>query len=503
MKIKILIIITLFLNLIAFAQPEIAWQNHFGSTQDDYAYSIVQTIDGGFVMAGYTLGSNVDVTNHHGGRDFWVVKTNSSGNLQWQKALGGAGTEVAFSIIQTSDNGYIVAGYANSFDGDITESFGGEDIWVVKLDSSGNLQWQKSYGNSNHQRAFSIIPTSGGGYVLTGVTRIDANDTDYIVIKLDNVGNVEWQYNYSYDTNNSNDEAHTIVQTLDGGYIVTGYSVLFEHLGLNYSDAWVIKLNSSGIAQWDIRYGGSLIDSLWDIQPSSDGGYIMAGYSSSTDGDITNNNGGEDYWVVKIDAMGNLQWQKSLGGSNSERAFSVRETTDGGYIVSGYTQSNDGDITNAKGSQDGWIVKLDNSGNLQWQKILGGTQSDIIRSIIQTTNSGYITIGNTSSNDSGVGNVVGRHDFWIVRFGPETLGVNDSQTDYERLLVYPNPSNGKIHLSTPFQGVLNYELTDINGRVFQKGILENNTINYQLNSGLYLLQLKNAEITITKKIIVD
>lgn len=234
MKTKLFIFIALFIALKTLAQPEITWQKNYGSTLNDNAYAIEQTLDGGYVMAGYASLSTGDVTNHHGGRDFWVVKTDATGNLQWQKALGGSGTDVAFSIHQTTDNGYIVAGYANSNDGDITQSFGLEDIWVVKLDNSGNLQWQKNYGDGNHQRAFSIVQTTDGGYVLTGVTRIDSNDTDYIVIKLSAIGNIEWQNNYSYDNNNSSQEAHTIIQTTDGGFILTGYTTTAEQQGVEF-----------------------------------------------------------------------------------------------------------------------------------------------------------------------------------------------------------------------------------------------------------------------------
>ncbi|WP_445733424.1 T9SS type A sorting domain-containing protein [Mariniflexile sp.] len=500
MKTKLYIFIALFITLKALAQPEIAWQKIYGSTIDDYAYAIEQTLDGGYVMAGYASGSNGDVTNHHGNRDFWVVKTDASGNLQWQKALGGSITDVAFSINQTTDNGYIVAGHTNSSDGDITESFGREDIWVVKLDDLGNLQWQKSYGDGNAQRAFSIVQTKDGGYVLAGYTFIGTSETDAIVIKLDAIGNVEWQNNYRYDNNSSFDEAQNIKQTIDGGYIVVGSTNPYENL-VNTSDFWVLKLDAQGNVEWDSRLGGSGVEEALDVQQLSDASYIVVGFTFSNDGDITGNHGQEDYWIVKLDTTGNLEWQKTMGGTETDRAFSVRETIDGGYIVSGYTESNDGDITNAQGSYDGWIVKLDTTGNLQWQKILGGTQSDFITSIIQTTDDGYITIGETSSDDSGAGDTIGGHDFWIVKFEPETLGINSPTIEGFVSIIYPNPTSNYINIKSEIT-ITKIEIFDLLGKQILTTGTQNQLDVSGFQAGIYLIKLYSENRHSIKKIVI-
>ena len=503
MKTKLFIFIALFTTLKGLAQPEIAWQKHYGSTLNDYAYAIEQTLDGGYVMTGYVSGSGGDVTNNQGGRDFWVVKIDAFGNLEWQKALGGSGTEEPFSIHQTTDNGYIVAGHTNSIDGDITESFGNNDIWVVKLDNLGNIQWQKSYGDGNHQRAFSIVQTTDGGYALTGYTYIGGTtESDVIVIKLDAIGNVEWQNTYDYGNNNLSQDHRAIIQTTDGGYILAGYTTTAEQLGLNFTDAWVVKLNATGNIEWSERYGGSLAEDLLDIQQTSDGGYVMAGYSSSTDGDFTNNNGGEDYWVVKIDSSGNLQWQKTLGGTKRDRAFSVRETLAGGYIVAGYTESNDGDITNAQGSLDGWIVKLDNTGNLQWQKILGGTQGDYVYAIEQTTDGGYITIGGTSSDDSGIGDTFGGYDFWVVKFGPETLGINNHTIEEFASIIYPNPTSEYINIVSEIL-ITKIEIFNLLGKQILTTGNQSQLDVSSYQAGIYVIKLYSENQYSIKKIVIN
>jgi hypothetical protein len=251
------------------------------------------------------------------------VKLSGSGEIQWRKILGGSGAEEAFSIQQTSDEGYIVVGYS--------ESNISLDCFVVKLSESGAIQWQKILGGSGGEQWTSIQQTSEGGYIVAGS---------------------------SY----SNDGA------------VTG-----NHGDL---DIWVVKLNGNGEIQWEESLGGSGEDNGGLFQ-TADEGYIVAGYSESNDGDVTGHHGDagvSDYWVVKLSESGAIQWQKSLGGNDSDEASSIiQQTSNGGYIVAGSSLSTDGDVTGHHGDAgvaDYWVVKLSESGAIQWQKSLGGSDSD-------------------------------------------------------------------------------------------------------------------------------
>ncbi|MDD4248563.1 MAG: PKD domain-containing protein, partial [Methanosarcina sp.] len=398
-----------------------------GGSGGEYAQSIQQTSDGGYIVAGDSNSNDGNVTGNHGGSDYWVVKLDTTGNIVWQKSLGGSSYDNAYSIQQTSDGGYIVAGESNSNDGDVTGNHGGFDYWVVKLDTTGNIVWQKSLGGSGGELAESIQQTSDGGYIVAGYSRSTDGDVtgnhggyDYWVVKLDTTGNIVWQKSLG---GSDHDYAYSIQQTSDGGYIVAGDSrsndgdVTGNHGGY---DSWVVKLDTTGNIVWQKCLGGSISDNAYSIQQTSDGGYIVAGYSGSTDGDVTGNHGEFDYWVVKLDTTGNIVWQKSLGGSDDEYAESIQQTSDGGYIVAGESNSNDGDVTGNHGESDYWVVKLDTTGNIVWQKSLGGSDWDDAYSIQQTSDGGYIVAGESDSNDGDVTGNHGGYDYWVVKFAPQT-----------------------------------------------------------------------------------
>ncbi|HEX5651715.1 MAG TPA: hypothetical protein VFX58_01495, partial [Chitinophagaceae bacterium] len=214
--------------------------------------------------------------------------------IQWQKAMGGSGYEGASSIQQTTDGGYIVAGITGSNDGDVSGSHGVWDYWIVKLAATGNIQWQRCLGGSGQDYASSIEQTTDGGYIVAGSSY--SNDGD-----------------------------------VSGNHGV--------------SDAWIVKLAASGNIQWQRCLGGSDVEGAYSIEQTTDGGYIVSGSTSSNDGDVSGNHGVSEAWIVKLDATGNIQWQRCLGGSGDEGAYSIEQTTDGGYIVSGSTSSNDGDVS--------------------------------------------------------------------------------------------------------------------------------------------------------------
>ena len=412
--------ILLLIGSSVFAQqgPAIEWQKTLGGVARDEAYSIQQTVDGGYIVAGWTDSNDGDLSGNNGNSDFWVVKLDDSGNLSWQKTLGGSANDQATSIQQTFDGGYIVTGWTLSNDGDVSGKNGSNDFWVVKLNGSGDLSWQKTLGGSAFDQATSIQQTADGGYIVAGGT--DSNDgdvsgnngdIDFWVVKLDDSGNLSWQRALGGAIW---DIARSIQQTADGGYIVTGST--FDQSDMNdnggsYLDFWVVKLDGSGRMKWEKALGGFTFDEAHSIQQTFDGGYIVTGWTYSNDGDVSGNNGANDFWVVKLNGSGDLVWQKALGGSADDEAYSIQQTADGGYIVGGLATSNNGDVSGNHGGWDFWVVKLNGSGDLIWQKALGGSAYDKATSIQQTADGGYIVAGWTDSNDGDISGNHGDRDF--------------------------------------------------------------------------------------------
>jgi hypothetical protein len=304
------------------------------------------------------------------------------------KAIGGEKFDAGVSLIQTSDGGYAIAGYTESF------GAGEKDVYVVKLDANGNLQWTKTIGGPESEEGNSLIQTSDGGYAITGYTRsFGAGEWDVYVVKLDANGNLQWTKTIGgkgWDVGNS------LIQTSDGGYAITG---LTQSFGAGGADVYVVKLDASGNLQWTKTFGGKNDDGGISLVQTSDGDYAIAGSTRSFGA------GEADVYVVKLDANGNLQWTKTIGGKKHDVGSSLIQTSDGGYAITGATKSF------GAGEADVYVVKLDAKGNLQWTKTIGGKSADGGRSLIQTSDGGYVIAGSTTSFGAGWINV----DVYVVK----------------------------------------------------------------------------------------
>jgi len=413
---------TLTIAQFAAAQPALQWQRSVGGTAQDNGNAIIQTSDGGYAMAGFTKSNNGDASGHHGLGDAWVVKISNTGTLQWQKCLGGTGEDQAFSIQQTADGGYITAGYTGSNNGDVHGYHGSRDAWVVKLDGTGTIQWQKCLGGSNYDEAYSVVQTNDGGYVVAGYTASNDGDAsglhgmyDAWVVKLSGTGSIQWQQCLG---GTGQDWAYAIRQTADGGYVLAANTNSTDgDVSGNHGnwDAWVLKLSATGALQWQKCLGGTAEEKAYAILQAADGGYAVAGYTESNNGDVSGYHGSRDAWVIKLNGTGTLQWQKCLGGTNFDEALSLLQTADGGYAMAGYSGSNDGDVSGNHGSYDNWAVRLDGTGGLLWQKCFGGTGSDYAYAMQQTTGGGYIMAASTQSNNGDVSGNHGGWDAWVTK----------------------------------------------------------------------------------------
>ena len=401
---------------------QFTWQKCYGGSENDWPVSVINTSDGGYLVGGQTYSDDGDVSGNHGYLDIWIVKLDASRNLVWQRCLGGSYEDTIKSVIQTSDGGYLVNGETDSDDGDVSGYQGRTDIWVVKLDSSGDLVWQKCLGGSRSDYSSSVIQTADGGFLVQGNTYSNNGNVtgnhgqlDIWVVKLDSSGNLTWQRCLG---GSSSETGYQVLKTSDGGYLVNGETlsdngdVLGNHGQL---DIWVVKLDGTGALTWQRCLGGTDGDSSNSIHQTGDGGYLVDGSTQSNDGNVSGNHGNLDIWVAKLDSAGALTWQRCLGGLADEWPYSVFLTTDGGYLINGYTESNDTNVTGNHGQRDIWVVKLDTAGNPVWQRCLGGTDDDYPRTILQTADGGYLLRAMTYSNNGDVSGLHGQMDYWIVK----------------------------------------------------------------------------------------
>lgn len=509
MKKLLLTIFTLCFTLNTNAQaPNIEWQNNFGGTASEYANAVLQTSDNGFFVIGQTPSNNIDVSgNHSTSDDAWLIKLDSSGDLLWQKCFGGTGSEQGFSIISTNDGNYVFAGSASSNNNDVSGGNGSNDFWVVKFNATGTILWQKCYGGTSYEWAYGVKQASDNGYYVVGATASINNDvsgnfggvTDGWVIKLDENGELLWQKCLG---GTGTDAIRDVLTTADGGCIVVGYTNSVDNNAVGNhgnNDVLVVKLNSSGTVEWSKCYGGTSADSGQKIITTNDGNYIFVGTAGSNNNDVSGSNGGQDIWVVKINTSGNIIWQKCFGSSYSDIGRSIAKTSDGNYVLTGEVNGNNGDVSgaNANGFADVWIVKIDDLGNLLWQKCVGGINADSSSAIQQTTDGGYIIAGSTFATDNVTTN--GLYDYYVVKLESDALGIPEFNST---IGLYPNPSNHKIHFSELLKNV---EIYDYLGRRVKSTLEMIDFIEVNdLQKGNYLLKGKTTEGTIvSKKIIIN
>lgn len=350
---KFCFILLAIFPVISFSQaPIIKWLNSFGGSNVDMAYALSKTTAGGFITAGYATSKDGDVLNNHTfrvGGDYWVVNVDSLGNKLWARTYGGNNEDEAFAIENTKDGGYIIAGMSNSNDTNITNPHGNLDYWIVKINKNGNKVWEHAYGGTDNDYGKDIKQTPDGGYLVAG---------------------------YTYSTNGDVSGNH------------------------GNGDAWVLKLDKTGNIVWKKCYGGSKDDQISKMQLTSDGGCILIGSSGSNDGDVSGNHGGTiDIWIIKLDVNGSLQWQKCMGGSNDDNGFAIKVTPEGGYVIAGSSGSSDGDLASLPHSfnQDFWLVKLKSDASIEWQKVYGGGGDDVAIDVIVTPPGDYIFSGLTDN----------------------------------------------------------------------------------------------------------
>jgi serine/threonine protein kinase len=362
----------------------LSWDKTFGGKNRDYARSIIESNEGGYIVAGNT----VIIGPEYG--DFKVIKINGKGEIEWEKKYGGKYDDEGTSIIHTADGGYIVGGNTWS------KGTGATDIWLIKINKEGEILWDTTFGGKSFENFSSIFQTFDKGFVVAGSTESKGSGgKDFWIIKVNNTGEKQWDKTFG---GSSFDEANSIIQTNEGGYLVAGQTY---SKGAGNADGWLIKLNSKGEKQWDKTFGGTKYDHLKSIIQTNEGGYLVVGQTGSKGA------GSSDGWLVKLNSKGEKQWDKTYGGSRDDDLECIIQTTDGGYMLTGTTRSK------GAGNLDIWLIKLNDTYLNEWDKTFGGKSYDIVKSIIQTTDNGYMMAGYTGSKGAG------DSDIWLIKIDKE------------------------------------------------------------------------------------
>jgi hypothetical protein len=351
------------------------WQKSLGGTGDDRARGLCQTADGGYAIIGDSGSDDGDVTGHIGSADtidVWVVKLDDQGNIQWERSYGGTGLDSGVDIKQTENGDFVLGSDTWSFNGDVSQNKGSSDFWFTRVDSAGVIQWERSFGGSSSDRlrAFQLAPD--GGIIAIGLTTSDDGDITFNtstilpaiwVIKIDSIGNKEWDKCFSgigFSLNQGND----IQNTPDGGFILNSYTNATNGniaCTNGTAESWVAKLDDTGNVEWSHCYGGPGVEFGKTVRLTPDGGYLISSSTDGAGGLVSNHIGGTDCWIVKTDSLGNVEWDGTYGGTEAEVLTTAIPAPDGGYILGAESGSNDVDVSGhhgALGDNDIWIVKL-------------------------------------------------------------------------------------------------------------------------------------------------
>lgn len=493
----------------SYAQ-DILWEKTIGGKHADYLFDAIPTADYGFLLAGSSLsrktGSKTD--DNSGDLDYWLWKMDEDGKLDWQKSFGGSGADFLHSIQLTPDGGFILGGHSESEKGFHKKDSckGKSDYWIIKLDAKGNEQWQKTIGGNSMEQFKTIINTRDGGYLIGGSsnsgisgdkTEKSRGNLDYWVLKLDKTGNIEWQKTLG---GKYADVLKSMIQTEDGGYLVGGTSNSpisgdknASHYGLN--DFWLVKLNEKGEQVWEQSLGGEGDDQLQTVLQTVDGHYLIGGHSNSgtTGNKNKTNKSGSDIWLVKMKEDGEILWQETYNFGKVDLLTSVIANKDGTFLVGGFakTETQNAKHKDAQGINDYIYFKIKENGETLWKESVGSKGEDILSKAIPLRDGGYLLAGTSKGETSGDKNAaVGGYDFWVVKIKDE----DKPEVKRESIEAMPNPTMQFTNI------VVGYEFErgtcsvyDLAGNQLQSFTITERIVPVDLGSlpvGIYVVEVK-------------
>ena len=527
-KIKLLVFL-LTINLTS--AQDILWEKSYGGKHAEYLYDAIPTPDYGFILAGSSISGkngNKEEANK-GDLDYWLWKMDEHGNLDWQKSFGGNKVDLLQSVRLTYDGGFILAGTSSSDKGldKKEDSKGQEDFWIIKLDAKGSEIWQKTIGGESQEKLLSIAPTKDGGYILGGTSSSDKAEKnaegvldlnaksedsrgslDYWVVKLSENGTIEWQKTIG---GKYYDELKSIEQTKDGGYILGGYSnspISGDKTESNFGlgDYWIVKLNEEGIIEWQRTLGGDKDDNLFALTQTKEGGFIVGGSSNSgaTNSKSKSNREGSDFWVLKLDEIGNITWQETYNYGKNDVLTSIVENQDGTYLIGGYAQSEKSTVKSSnvlgklstksdkEGINDYIALKINAEGEEIWSQTVGSKGDEVMKKLLETRDGGYLLTGTSNGQVSRDKNSAkGGNDFWVVKLKDK----DKKEKERISLEAIPNPTDSFTNVIVNFEydnGTAS--LYDLNGRMINTTkITGERTVPIDLSGlqrGVYVVEIR-------------
>ena len=521
----------LFFAINASAQiPEIMWQQCYGSPELDMSNGIVSKVDG-LLIAIHLRDSIPGISNYHAMGDIWIINTDSTGIIIWEKCFGGSKADVPQKLIKKSEDEFFIFGYSYSTDGDVQSgNHGYSDIWVVKINGQGDILWEKTYGCVGIDDPRDMILTPDGGFVMIDRIGIGGGDVtnfygigDCWMVKCDSSGNIEWEKTLG---NDGLDNCMSMIINSAGNIMMIGaaqkYGGLVEcYPDGGWADVWIVELDLQGNILAQYCYGGSHYD-LGNNLIELEDGYVFIAYTHSNDGDVSGLHGPSgdepnDIWVVRLNEQMEIIWQKCIGGYDYDSPNYITQTADGGFIVIGTTRSNDGDVSGNHSypgtNNDIWVVKLNENGVIEWQHCYGGFSSQRLENphtILKKSDYNYVIAASTESSpsfDVQCGSFVG-YNAWIFEIAlPDTVGVITPAASANEIKVYPNPATTEVWLQLPAnkqQAIMQVELISPTGRLIytSKAEGEFHKIEFKhLPPGLYLIRLWDGESWLVEKVV--
>lgn len=473
----------ILLNVSLFAQmPDTLWTKTFGGSDYDAGLSVLETSDGSYIVAGVTT------SQINGDQNIWIIKTNNYGDTLWTKIFGGKFNDDCFSMLETTDNGYLICGNMYSSQSDNC------NIWLIKTDKNGNTIWNKIIEGSGINRAYAIRKLIDDNYVITGYTSsVAAGNVDILLLKIDIDGNIVWQRTYG---GSGDDKAFSLVHTKDGEFVIVGST---DSYGAGRLDMYIVKTNANGDTIWSKVYGTDGFDYGRSIQETSDGGFIVAGYTTPL------GNTWGDVWILKINSIGNIQWSKTFGGNYYDFSSCIKEIENKEYLILASTESF------GTGASDLWILKIDEQGNTIWDKTYGGFSFEYGSSLEITKDHKILITGKTASYGAGY------YDVWLIKIAsepdsPSQIETKNSFNNYFLTKNYPNPFNSrtKIEFSLPktdfvtlkIYNSLGKEISSLTNQKLSPGQYKYEWDAIGFASGIYYYKIKAGKYEDSKKLLL-
>jgi len=411
---------------------ELSWIKTFGGSNEDFAKTVIETYDGGIAIIGSTNSTDGTIKDKNiPETDFWFLKLNSDGEILINKTYGGSGDDRGQSLIEMLDGGFLLIGYSKSSDGDGSRNQGFHDNWIIRIDFQGKIIWEKSVGFSGHDHAYSIIKTQDGGFFITGFLDVTASNGagdfekeinsrhgvgEFWGHKLNSQGKIVWSRFFG---GSNNDRSYDVIETQEGGFIMVGSTESNDFdISNNFGsyDFWVIKIDKKGTLIWEKNYGGSGIDIANSIEVLPNNNFLILGYSYSDDMQRVNSKGDSDFWLVEIDTNGNLINDRSFGGSLFDSGQDICIGPSGSYFLTGFSQSLDGDLNNNNGNNDITVFHITPNGVPINTYTVGGSNSDLGFSSIFSSSGKLYIVGSTESKDLYFSNSFGEKDLFIAKY---------------------------------------------------------------------------------------